>query len=83
MVSGNACMYVCICPVSLCLLVDAFNPFKFKVVIDMYDPITIFLHPLFPCFSRWAGSLGHFSDSEKLNVFLLTDPLPNFGFSQE
>ena len=28
---------------SLCLLVGAFNPFTFKVIIDMYDPITIFL----------------------------------------
>ena len=32
-----------VCPASLCLLFDAFNPFTFKVVIDMYDPITIFL----------------------------------------
>ena len=30
-------------PASLCLLVGAFNPFTFKVIIDMYDPITIFL----------------------------------------
>ena len=28
---------------SLCLLVGAFNPFTFKVIIDMYDPITVFL----------------------------------------
>ena len=28
---------------SLGLLVGAFNPFTFKVIIDMYDPITIFL----------------------------------------
>ena len=28
---------------SLCLLVGAFNPFTFKVIIDEYDPITIFL----------------------------------------
>ena len=31
---------------SLCLLVGAFNPFTFKVIIDMiiwYDPVTIFL----------------------------------------
>ena len=28
---------------SLCLLVGAFNPFTFKVIINMYDPITIFL----------------------------------------
>ena len=32
-----------ICPASLCLLVGAFNPFTFKVIIDMYDPITIVL----------------------------------------
>ena len=30
-------------PASLCLLVGAFNPFTVKVIIDMYDPITIFL----------------------------------------
>ena len=28
---------------SLCLLVGAFNPFTFKVIIDMYVPMTIFL----------------------------------------
>ena len=28
---------------TLCLLVDAFNPFTFKVIINMCDPITIFL----------------------------------------
>ena len=33
----------CIHSASLCLLVGAFNPFTFKVVIDMYVPITIFL----------------------------------------
>ena len=25
-----------------CLLVGAFNPFTFKVIIDMHDPITTF-----------------------------------------
>ena len=30
-------------PGSLCFLVGAFNPFTFKVIISMYDPITIFL----------------------------------------
>ena len=35
--------HVFIFPASLCLLVDAFNPLTFKVVINMYDPITIFL----------------------------------------
>ena len=27
---------------SLCLLVGAFNPFTFKVIIDKYDPIAIY-----------------------------------------
>ena len=36
-------IHVFIHPASLCLLVGAFNPFTFKVIIDMYDPITIFL----------------------------------------
>ena len=35
--------HVFIFPASLCLLVDAFNPPTFKVVINVYDPITIFL----------------------------------------
>ena len=30
-------------PPTLCLLVGAFNPFTFKVIIAMYDPMTIFL----------------------------------------
>ena len=30
-------------PASPCLLVGAFNPFTFKIVINMYDPITSFL----------------------------------------
>ena len=33
----------CIHSASLCLLVEAFNPFTFKVIIDIYLPITIFL----------------------------------------
>ena len=41
MVSGTAYVHVFICSASLCLLVGAFNPFK--VIIDMYDTITIFL----------------------------------------
>ena len=42
--SGGAYMYMfSIHPASLCLLVDAFNPPTFKVVINVYDPITIFL----------------------------------------
>ena len=39
-------MHTCTCfhpPASLCLLVGAFNLFTFKVIIHMYDPITVFL----------------------------------------
>ena len=32
----------CIHSASLCLLVGAFNPFTFKVIIDKYDPIAIY-----------------------------------------
>ena len=32
----------CIHSVSLCLLVGVFNPFTFKVIIDKYDPVTIY-----------------------------------------
>ena len=35
--------HVFIHPANLCLWVGDFNPFAFKVIIDMYDPITIFL----------------------------------------
>ena len=31
------------CPASLCLLVGASNLFTFKVIINMFDPITVFL----------------------------------------
>ena len=43
MVSGSAYMHVFLQSVSLYLLVGAFNPFTCKLIIDMYDPITIFL----------------------------------------
>ena len=33
----------CIHSASLCLLVGAFNPLTFKVIIDIYVPIAIFL----------------------------------------
>ena len=39
-ISGS---YFCIHSASLCLLVGVFNPFTFKVIIDMYVRITIFL----------------------------------------
>ena len=32
----------CIHSASLCLLIGAFNPFTFKVIIDEYDPIAIY-----------------------------------------
>ena len=35
--------YFCIHSASLCLLVGAFNPFAFEVIIDIYVPIAIFL----------------------------------------
>ena len=44
MVNGTAyIIHVFIHPASLCLFVDTFNPFTFKVIIDLYDPVTIFL----------------------------------------
>ena len=36
-------LVICIHSASLCLLVGAFNPFTFKVIIDIYVPIDIFL----------------------------------------
>ena len=46
----------CIHSASLCLLVGAFNPFTFKVIIDICDPITIFL-------MFWVYELKSFSFS--------------------
>ena len=43
MVSGSAYIHMFSTAQPVCLLVGAFNPFTFKVIIDMYDPITIFL----------------------------------------
>ena len=40
-VSGSASIHIF--PASLCLLVGALNPFTVKVIIDMFDPISIFL----------------------------------------
>ena len=34
--------YFCIHSASLCLLVGEFNPFMFKVIIDKYDPISVY-----------------------------------------
>ena len=46
-VNGSAYMHVFIHPASLWSLVGAFNLFTFKVLINMYDPITIVLVVLF------------------------------------
>ena len=43
MVSGNAFTCMCLFTQPVCLLVGTVNPFTFKVIIDFYDPITIFL----------------------------------------
>ena len=42
-VSGSAYIHMFSTAQPVCLLVGAFNPFTFKVIIDMYDPITIVL----------------------------------------
>jgi len=34
--------YFCFHSASLCLLVGTFKPFIFKVIIDKYDPVTIY-----------------------------------------
>ena len=43
MVSGSAYMHMFSSAQPVYLLLGAFNPFTFKVIIDMYDPITIVL----------------------------------------
>ena len=58
-------VHVFICPASLCLLVGAFNPFRFKVMIDMHDPVTIFLIVL-----------GLFSVSLSLLLCFLPEEVP-------
>ena len=49
----ESCFYIH--SVSLCLLIGAFNPFTFKVIIDIYVPIAIFL--IVVCFCRSFSSL--------------------------
>ena len=43
MTSGSTYMHMVSSAQPICLLVDAFNLFIFKVIIDMYDPTAIFL----------------------------------------
>ena len=59
-VSGRAYINIFIHPANLCLLVGVFDPFTFKIMMDMYDPITIFLIVL-----------GLFSEDLFLLLFLL------------
>jgi len=49
----GSCFYIH--SASLCLLIGAFNPFTFKVIIDIYVPIAIFL--IVVCFCRSFSSL--------------------------
>ena len=51
--------FTCSCPV----LVEAFNPFTFKVIIDIYVPITIFL-------TVWVKNFVDFVDLFSSLVFL-------------
>ena len=62
--------HVFIHPVSLCLLVGAFNPFAFKVMIDIYDPITIFVIVL-GLFSVGLFLLLHFLPREVPLAFVV------------
>ena len=41
--SGSAHMHIFIHPAGLCILVGACNTFPFKVIINMYDAINVFL----------------------------------------
>ena len=43
MVSERVYMYMFSSAHPVCILVGAFNPFTFKLTINIYDPITIFL----------------------------------------
>ena len=56
-------------PASLCLLI-AFNPFTSKVIIDMYDPLTVFLIVL-GLFSVGLFLLLCFLPREVLSAFIV------------
>ena len=43
MVSGSIYLDMFSSAQPVCLLVGALNPFTFKIIIDIYDPITIFV----------------------------------------
>ena len=42
-VSGSVDMHMFSSTQPACLLIGAFNAFTFKVIINMYDPVTVFL----------------------------------------
>ena len=69
-----------ICPASLCLCVGEFIPFIFKVIIDMYDPITIFL-VVWGLFSVGIFSLLYFLPRESPLVFIVNLNSLNFCLS--
>ena len=58
--------YFCIHSANLCLLVGAFNPFTFKVIIDKYDPVAIYFVVLglnlytFSVFPVWRRSFSNY-----------------------
>ena len=47
--------------ISLCLLIGAFNPFTFKVIVDMYVPIALFSIVFSLCLSSFLPSFVLFS----------------------
>ena len=55
------CTYtnVLISPANLYLLVGAFNPFTFKVIINMHDPINIFFANKGPSTQSYGFSSSH------------------------
>ena len=70
---------------SLCLLVGAFNPFQFKVIIDIYVPIAIFLivWDFVDLFSSFAflGYISPFNVCCKPGLVVLNSL--NFCFSEK
>ena len=75
----------CIHSASLCLLGGAFNPFTFKVIIDIYVPIAIFLI-VWDWFCRSFFSLVFLDYISPFNICCKADLLvlsfPNFCFSK-
>ena len=70
MLSGNAYIHMFSSAQPVCLSVGAFNPFIFKVIIDIYDPITVFLIVL-GIFYRWVFSFSCFLSREVPLAFVV------------